>query len=76
LPHQFDFCAPSAQKSGFTCSLIGVRSLRKLEDDVRAAAQQLSPEIVARLNAVTQPVLDKLGNSFDYYEGFENNRTR
>jgi len=61
---------------GITCCLIGVRSVRRLEDNVRAAAQPLPPEIVARLNATTQPVLDKLGNSFDYYESLENNRTR
>jgi aryl-alcohol dehydrogenase-like predicted oxidoreductase len=61
---------------GITCCLIGVRSVRRLEDNVRAASQPLAPEIVAKLNAVTQPVLDKLGNSFDYYESFENNRTR
>ena len=29
-----------------------------------------------QLNVMTQPVLDKLGDSFDYYESFENNRTR
>lgn len=28
------------------------------------------------VDAVTKPVLDRLGNSFDYYESFENNRTR
>ncbi|HSB80004.1 MAG TPA: aldo/keto reductase, partial [Candidatus Methylomirabilis sp.] len=61
---------------GIACTLIGVRGVRRLEDNVRAAAAPLSPEIVAKLNAVTKPVLDKLGNSFDYYESFENNRTR
>jgi aryl-alcohol dehydrogenase-like predicted oxidoreductase len=61
---------------GITCSLIGVRSVRRLEDNVGAAVQPLPAEIVAKLNAATKPVLDKLGNSFDYYESFENNRTR
>jgi aryl-alcohol dehydrogenase-like predicted oxidoreductase len=61
---------------GITCCLIGARSVRKLEDNVRAAAQPLPAEIIEKLNRVTQPVLDKLGNSFDYYESFENNRTR
>lgn len=61
---------------GITCALIGARSVRRLEENVRAAAATLPPEIVAKLNAVTKPVLDKLGNSFDYYESFENNRTR
>jgi aryl-alcohol dehydrogenase-like predicted oxidoreductase len=61
---------------GITCSLIGVRSVRRLEENVRSAARPLPSAIVAKLNAATKPVLDKLGNSFDYYESFENNRTR
>jgi hypothetical protein len=31
---------------------------------------------MARLNAVTQPLKERLGRSFDYYEGPENDRTR
>ncbi|OGB93414.1 MAG: hypothetical protein A2Z31_01015 [candidate division NC10 bacterium RBG_16_65_8] len=61
---------------GVACCLIGARKLSKLEANVRAAAQPLYPDVVQRLNIVTQPVLDKLGDSFDYYESFENNRTR
>ncbi len=61
---------------GITCCLIGARSIRKLEENVRAAAQPLSARIVGQLNRVTQPVLDKLGNSLDCYESFENDRTR
>ena len=61
---------------GITCCLIGARSVRKLEENVRAAAAPLPPEVVEKLNHATQPLLDKLGNSFDYYESYENNRTR
>jgi aryl-alcohol dehydrogenase-like predicted oxidoreductase len=61
---------------GITCCLIGVRSVRRLEDNVRAAAEPLPAPIVEKLNVVTKPVLDTLGNSFDYYESFENDRTR
>jgi len=43
---------------------------------VRAASRPLPAGIVEKLNLATQPVLDKLGDSFDYYESFENNRTR
>ena len=46
------------------------------EENARAAAEPLASEIIAALNAATKPVLDSLGNSFDYYESFENNRTR
>jgi aryl-alcohol dehydrogenase-like predicted oxidoreductase len=61
---------------GITCCLIGARSVRKLEENVRAATQPLPAGIMERLNLVTQPVLDKLGNSLDCYESFENDRTR
>ena len=61
---------------GITSCLIGARRIPKLEENVRAAAQPLSPEIVRELSAVTQPVLERLGDSFDYYESLENNRTR
>jgi myo-inositol catabolism protein IolS len=61
---------------GITCCLIGARSVRKLEENVRAAAQPLSAGIVEQLNRVTQPVLEKLANSLDCYESFEDDRTR
>jgi aryl-alcohol dehydrogenase-like predicted oxidoreductase len=61
---------------GITCCLIGARKVEKLDENARAAARPLSADIVRELNTVTQPVLDKLGDSFDYYESLENNRTR
>jgi len=61
---------------GITCCLVGARSVRKLEENVRAASQPLPAAIIEELNLATQPVLQKLGDSFDYYESFENNRTR
>ena len=61
---------------GITCCLIGARKVPKLEANVRAAAQPLHPDVIQQLNIATQPVLDKLGDSFDYYESLENNRTR
>ena len=35
----------------------------------------LAPEIIEQLNAVTRPLLEKLGLSFDYYESPANDRT-
>ena len=61
---------------GITCCLIGARSVRKLEENVRAAAAPLPPEVVEKLNHATRPLRDKLGDSFDYYESVQNNRTR
>lgn len=59
-----------------TCCLIGARGVRRLEANVLAAAHPLPTEIVEKLNIVTKPLLDRLGNSFDYYESLTNNRTR
>jgi len=61
---------------GISCCLIGARKVAKLDANVRAAAGSLSPDTIRALNAVTQPVLDTLGDGFDYYESAANNRTR
>ncbi len=61
---------------GITCCLVGTRSVKKLEENVRAAAGPLPAEVVDRLNAATRPLLDALGPGFDYYESLANDRTR
>lgn len=61
---------------GITCCLIGARKVARLDENVRAAARPLSSDIIHELNTVTRPLLEKLGESFDYYESVENNRTR
>jgi len=58
------------------CNLVGSRSVSELEANVRAVARPLPAEIVARLNAITDPLKERLGRSFDYYESPENDRTR
>lgn len=58
------------------CMLVSSRSVRKLEDNVAAASMPLSSDVIARLNAITRPLLEKLGPSFDYYETTANDRTR
>jgi len=59
-----------------TCSLVGSRSVDKLELNARAAEQPLPVEVVERLNAITDPLKELLGRSFDFYESPENDRTR
>jgi aryl-alcohol dehydrogenase-like predicted oxidoreductase len=58
------------------CTLVGSRSVEKVEANVRAVEQALSAELVARLNAITDPLKERLGRSFDYYESPGNDRTR
>jgi aryl-alcohol dehydrogenase-like predicted oxidoreductase len=61
---------------GITCSLCGSRNVNEFLQNFQAAQVPLAPEIIAELNAVTKPLLDKLGPSFDYYESPANDRTR
>jgi myo-inositol catabolism protein IolS len=61
---------------GISCCLIGARKVAKLDANVRAMAGPLSPDIIRALNAATQPLLETLGDGFDYYESLANNRTR
>lgn len=58
-----------------SCNLVGSRSVRKLEANVRAVQQPLPAEIFERLNAITDPLKERLGRSFDYYESPDNDRT-
>jgi aryl-alcohol dehydrogenase-like predicted oxidoreductase len=57
------------------CNLVGSRSVSKLEANVRAVEEPLPAEIVGRLNAMTDPLKERLGRSFDYYESPDNDRT-
>jgi len=58
------------------CTLVGSRRVSDLEADVRAVEQPLAPELLVRLNAVTDPLKRRLGRSFDYYESPVDDRTR
>jgi aryl-alcohol dehydrogenase-like predicted oxidoreductase len=61
---------------GITSSLCGSRNLKELQLNLKAASEPLAPAIIAGLNRATQPLLDKLGPSFDYYESAANDRTK
>lgn len=58
-----------------TCSLAGARTVVQLEQNVKSVLDQLPVDIVAELNRITDPVKNKLGPHFDYYESVENDRT-
>jgi aryl-alcohol dehydrogenase-like predicted oxidoreductase len=62
--------------NALTCAIVGARNLRKLEANIKAAAEPLAKEFVDRLNKATNPIKEKLGTSFDYYENTANDRTR
>ena len=60
---------------GVTCNLVGSRTVAQLEANLRAA-RPLAAGVMARLNAITLALKERLGPSFDYYESPENDRTR
>lgn len=60
---------------GITSSLCGARDVAALQENIKAATEPLDPEIWSELKQLTQPLLDRLGPSFDYYENPENDRT-
>jgi len=64
------------KNSAITCTLAGSRSRKELEENVRAASGTLSNDVMEELNSATLPLMEKLGNHFDYYESAENDRTK
>jgi aryl-alcohol dehydrogenase-like predicted oxidoreductase len=58
-----------------TCTLVGSRNIAELEANVRSVSETISDDIRNELDRVTQPLMTKLANHFDYYESAENDRT-
>ena len=63
-------------RPGVTCSLCGSRNLQQLRQNLKAASEPLAREIIEELDTATQPLLDKLGSGFDYYEHPDHDRTK
>jgi myo-inositol catabolism protein IolS len=62
--------------NGITSSLCGSRNLKQLQANLKAASEPLDQAIIEELNCATQPLLETLGPSFDYYENPANDRTK
>ena len=58
-----------------TCSLVGSRNIQQLENNVKAIEGTLDKSLKDELDSISFPVMEKLGNHFDYYESAENDRT-
>jgi myo-inositol catabolism protein IolS len=63
------------ENPSITCTLVGSRNIKELEANVKAANSPLNKEVREELDRITLPVMEKLGNHFDYYESAENDRT-
>ncbi len=57
-----------------TCVLPGIRTKRQLEENVAGAQLNLPAEAKARLDAITRPIRDQLGDNPDYYQSQKNSR--
>ena len=56
------------------CALLGSRNENELTENIKAAEIILAQDTVERINAVSLPVLKKLGSNADYYENTKNGR--
>ena len=63
-------------RPGITCALAGARTAAQVVENAAAARLALSPEVIAKLDALTDPVTRKLGSNADYWESTENSRIR
>jgi myo-inositol catabolism protein IolS len=55
-------------------TIVGSRNVAQLELNILGATYELAAGTVNRLNEITEPVLQKLGNNPDYYESRLNSR--
>ncbi len=61
---------------GMTSALCGCRTVSKLAVNIRAASEPLPKALWEKLNHATQPLMEKLGPSFDYWQNAANDRTQ
>ncbi|MCP4402555.1 MAG: aldo/keto reductase [bacterium] len=61
---------------GITCALLGTQNLNRLEHNVQTIQEELSAEILERLNMISLSLKEKLGSSLDVFESVEHDRTR
>ncbi len=59
---------------GITCALAGIRTRAQLEEGLAGAAVKLSPDLLARLDRLTEPLKRKLGPNADYFQGQADSR--
>ena len=57
-----------------SCMLIGSRNTAELAENIKTAQIVLPVDVVSKIDAVSQKVLDKLGNNADYYENSADSR--
>ena len=64
------------ENSSIACTIVGSRNLKQFSENVKAAGNPLAKDVKEELDNITLPLMEKLGNHFDYYESAQNDRTR
>jgi aryl-alcohol dehydrogenase-like predicted oxidoreductase len=64
----------TAANPHISTTIVGSRTREQLLMNHQAASYELTPDVVLRLNEITEPVLRKLGSNADYYESLESSR--
>jgi aryl-alcohol dehydrogenase-like predicted oxidoreductase len=59
---------------GIGCALIGSRNIAELEENIKVMDIRLPADVKAKIDAASLKVLEKLGNSPDYYENSKESR--
>lgn len=65
-----------ASNPAVSCVLAGGRNIQQLEENARGVSLKLSDEIVGRLNAISEPVMQGMGPNPDMWQGGERRRIR
>jgi aryl-alcohol dehydrogenase-like predicted oxidoreductase len=61
---------------GLASAIAGARRPDQISRNVRAGSLELAPSVIARLNAATDKLKEKLGPNIDYWNSLDNARTR
>ena len=56
-------------RPGITCMLVGTRNVNELEQNLHVVAYSPPADVIDSLDALTAPLLDKLGEDPDYFAG-------
>ena len=56
-------------RPGITCMLVGTRNVDELAENLNAVTYSPSVDVIEKLDAITAPLLEKLGANPDYFTG-------
>lgn len=66
----------AASKPGITCIIAGARTPEQLRSNMEGTVRPMDPELIAELDALTNPLLKELGPNPDYWQSGADARIR